>query len=163
MSKPNRKAVQKMISIFPAHQVMIDRFLLVKGIASTSELFRQALVFYYEETFKDAYDTVRKQQLEAQQVKAMEEKFVTDEEFALQTLNALIVKDSLENKFFIIYWFQNKEFAHFPLVGVKEWALENKAAIEDHLRFSKEKPIKDFDFSQYSKDLYERNYGIILP
>lgn len=147
---------------------LVEHFISDKGtFTSASDVVRQALEFFHDKTYPNyIFRLSPTQQLKAQELESKKEaEALPNEQFALENLKALVLPDTTGKLFFIIYWFQSKEFAHFPLEEVKTWFLEeaNKAAINKHLEFSKDVLVKDFPFTNYTRQYFERDYGIILP
>lgn len=157
----NKKGIRQLHTVYPEHAGMLIK--LVEGphgFGSGSDVVRKAIVELYNKFYPPYKGPTFKQAKQLEEKEALDS--IPDDVFATETLKGKIIQDSLERKFVLIYWFIPNSFAHFPLEGIKEWAAANTDALQRHLDISKEEPITSVEFSQYTKNVYEQEHGIIL-
>lgn len=157
------KLVKKVVSITEVQNlVMLPRLMEKWGLISESEVFRQALTFYYRKMEPIYTQPTPLQEAKLEKIVEVKKfKEMTDEEYALQTMHALILPDQKGQKWVVMHWFGNTISAK-PLEGCKDWFSTRFDIVENHLTICKTLPIEEEIKKPSRVQLLSSMYDIIV-
>jgi len=135
-----------MISLYPRQVEMIDNFLEIKGIASASEVVRQAIIFYFDSTFPGYIWKLNDKQLTEKELAQKREReqqealvSMSPEDFTIHNCKGL-VRDGMAIFYNII---ANESYFVVPLKEIKEWATSYSGWLNEHKQKANKEPMDD--------------------
>lgn len=159
------KLMQKLVSIYPVHLQIIDHFINDGRATSDSDVVRQALIFFHDKTYPNYIFKLSPAGKLKEKVLAKEEAFqsLPDEQYATETLNAVIIKNDAGKDYVMLRQLGNSAVA-VPLEEIKEWAEKNQDMVSFHLQENKSKgPIDPSKFGSNTRGEFYAKHNITLP
>lgn len=167
MSRQKLDLKQKVIKINPNQQEMLDTFTQKWGFISESEVWRQALVFYYRKMEPEYLKPSATEQEKLDKKKNEERlKTMTDEEYVLNVMKALIFKDLDGEK--VVGHIGNNTVRFTPLnkirslIAMDEWFLTNHLKLlaegfdmQKYIQNNKPKILRDYQVDVDKQDIVD--------
>lgn len=157
MAQPKRKAINKMISLYDPHLNIVDHFMEDKGMTSTSDVIRQALVFMHDKMYPNyIFSLSPAAKLKQRQLSRLEDfEVISDEDFAISKgLDVFTAEDGTQ---LVLYRGLGHMAYLIPLQGIKEWAESNEYDIDYTWQDKKIEANEQFFERSYIKKLLSDN------
>lgn len=164
VQKNRTKAVNKIISFFPAQLEALDHLVVDRGMASVSEAVRQAVLFYHDKLYPNYVYNAFSPKTQEERGKVREEKLrdaIPDREFVAQTLQGAVLP-TRDGGWVVALHNIGNDVLIVPLNQIKQWYDTDEMGVNIHLKAVKSKPVKALLENKAIRRRLEKEYGVVF-